>query len=148
MFEQCRVECRRAFACHVGDGSGYLSLPGMLVEFCYYYPSCCCCLRCCCVWHRPLLLGASALFGREAAIDKYHIDIESDDDDHRYYKIESPTFRMVLRQGRPVFLQIGAEQVIRHGTILIVRVKQVACPAVGCTLSYACCCSPLAFISV
>ena len=81
---------------------------------------------------RPLLLGASALFGRESAIDKYNIDIESDDDDHRYYKIESPTFRMMMRNGKPVFLQIGAEQIIQHATILVIRVRQVL--VMGCSV--------------
>jgi hypothetical protein len=43
----------------------------------------------------------------------------------RYYKISSPTFRMVMKAGKPVFLQIGGESIIRHATVHIIRVRQV-----------------------
>jgi len=78
------------------------------------------------VWlnNKPLVLGSTAVFGR-AAIDEYGIDLESDDDQHRFYHFTTPNFRMATdASGKPAFKLIGDERVIRHGTILIIRVRQ------------------------
>ena len=74
--------------------------------------------------NRPLILGSTALFGRKA-IDEYGIDVNTDDPDGRHYKFVSPNFRMVREGGRPVFSIIGEQQCIRHGTVYIIRVRQV-----------------------
>ncbi len=93
--------------------------------------------------NKPLILGSAAFFGRELAIDRYAFDIDSVDDDHRCYHIDSPTFRMVMTNGRPHILQIGEERVIRHGTVHVIRVRQVcrnrvAPRVVACALKCRC----------
>ncbi len=60
------------------------------------------------------------------AIDELMIDMESVDADHRLFKFHTPNFRMVTTGGQPAFKQIGDERIIKHGTVHIIRVRQVS----------------------
>ena len=71
------------------------------------------------------MLGSSLLFGR-AAIDSLDIDVKSIDEHHRLFRFNTPNFRMVTNGlGQPAFVQIGDERYIKHGTVHIIRVRQV-----------------------
>jgi hypothetical protein len=43
----------------------------------------------------------------------------------RLFKFFTPNFRMVMERGQPAFKQIGDERCIQHGTVHIIRVRQV-----------------------
>jgi len=71
----------------------------------------------------PLILGSSQVI--PDAIDKFEIDVKAAEDDGLVYRFDSPQFRIERHpDGSPQLLWLSEEHVIRHDTILLIRVDE------------------------